>query len=183
MPDEIEKWVEELMSAGCMPKVAARVVTAIYRCGFDAGVNSAPKDEAAERRRAWDRERKREATRKRKSADSGGNRVELEPAQWLWTEGQGLLRQLGVAEKSARSNIGMWMKAGHDPATIKQLLVDVHQKGIGNPIPWVTKALGNAKGRTNGTGTRNLATAADDLIDRLGGGERQAGPVIEHEPC
>jgi hypothetical protein len=43
--------------------------------------------------------------------------------------------------------------------------------------PW------KGKGRTNGTGTRGLAAAADDLINRLGGDERQAGPVIEHEPC
>jgi hypothetical protein len=179
MNDEIAKLVEELMTAGCMPKVAARVVTQ----AFVAGMAAAPsRDPAAEKRRAWDREYRRRRDAKRKSGGSGGDRVELAATQWLWTEGQGLLRQLGASEKQARVNIGRWMKAGHDPAAIKQLVVEVHQKGIGDPVPWVTKALGNAKGRPNGAGHRTTAAAADDLIARAEEFERTRDPGRPDRP-
>jgi len=185
MDEDIAKWVDELMTAGCMPKVAARVVTQAFVAGMAAAPN---RDPAAERRRAWDREYRR---KRNKSGGSGGKRVELEPTQWLWTEGQGLLRQLGIREQLARSNIGRWLKAGNDPATVKQLIVEVHQKGIGDPIPWVTKALGNAKGQVNGTGPRggrqgspagDFFAGIAEVAANIGGDGPVAGPGPEDIP-
>jgi hypothetical protein len=176
---EIGKWVEELMAAGCMPKVAARVVSEVYA----AAIQAAPyRDAAAEKRRAWDREYRRRRMAKVESGGSGGNRVELEPTQWLWTEGVALLRQLGVSEKAARGNVGRWLKAGHDPASIKTLVVDVNHKGIGDPVPWITKALGNGKETRNGHGPRSMAAAADDLIARAEEREREDGPGAPRRP-
>jgi hypothetical protein len=163
---EIGKCVEKLMAAGCMPKVAAEVVTEV----FAAGVRAAPhKDETAERRREWDREyrRKRNET---KSGGSGGNRVETDVVHQLWTEGVGLLRQLGQAEKAARSNIGRWLKA-NDPAQIMAAIKRAHAERAGDPVPWITMALGGRNGK------QSMRSTADDLIARAEEREREAGVV------
>jgi hypothetical protein len=168
--NEIERWVDELMAAGCMPKVAARVVTAV----FAAGLQSAPKDKAAEKRRAWDRERKAQQ-KKEKQINSTGihpNPVEREPVQILWADGPGLLVQMGLKDRLARDNIGRWLKAGNDPARIFHLIRDAHGRGIGNPIPWITAALGTQNGKL---GKRNLAELAFDLADEARELERKAG--------
>lgn len=69
---DVGAMVAELIAAGCSPDVAARVVAG----AFVAGVNSAtfrgiPVDESAEKRRAYDRERKRNSAEfRRKSTES-----------------------------------------------------------------------------------------------------------------
>lgn len=156
------------MAAGCMPKVAAKVVTEIYAAAFADGRSTAPPDAAAERRRKWDRERKAMQKREVARVESGGNRVEKTDIQKLWSDGVALLRQLGVAEKAARGNVGRWLKAGNEPARIFNLIADAHAKGIGDPVPWVTVGLG---AQQNGKPSRrkSLSDAADDLIARTEG--------------
>ena len=58
---DIGTMVSELISAGCIPEVAARVVAQAIIFGVSSGGHrvDAP-DASAERRRAWDRQRKRE---------------------------------------------------------------------------------------------------------------------------
>lgn len=69
---DVSAMVAELIAAGCAPEVAAKVVAS----AFVAGVSSAtfrgiPVDESAEKRRAYDRERKRlSAEFRRKSTES-----------------------------------------------------------------------------------------------------------------
>src|SRR5262245_38680478 len=114
--NEVGKFVERLIAAGCMPKVAAEVVTA----AFVAGMQAAPtRDQAAEKRRAWDREYRRQ--RREKSGGSGGSRVELDAKAALWSEGIGLLRQLGVPEKHARSNVGLWLKTQQPELVLQRI--------------------------------------------------------------
>jgi len=153
---DVAKFVEKLIAAGCMPKVAAEVVAQV----FCEGMQAAPsKDPAAERRRAWDREYRRK--RNMKSGGSGGNRVETDPVHVLWTEGVGLLRQLGVAEKRARANIGLWLKT-QKPELVLARIREAVRARAGDPIPWVTMSFG-AK---NGKHQPSLTDVADDLITR-----------------
>jgi hypothetical protein len=163
---DIGHLVEELMAAGCMPKVAAKVVTEAFTIGW----RSAPtKDEAAERRREWDRERKRKKLRERNSAESGGTQVEKTPEKRLWSDGVGLLVQLDIAQKSARENIGRWLKFGHDATRIYRLIAEAHTKGTQSPIAYVTASLGGTNGRHR---TGSMAAAADAAIARAEADER-----------
>jgi hypothetical protein len=64
---DITTMVDELIAAGCAPAVAARIVTASYLAGVqsmaDRGNSGGiPVDSVAEKRRAYDRERKRKST-------------------------------------------------------------------------------------------------------------------------
>jgi 5-methylcytosine-specific restriction endonuclease McrA len=57
---DIGEMVAELIEAGCAPDVAASVVARAFVAGVSsAGVHQTPVDTAMERRRVWDRERKR----------------------------------------------------------------------------------------------------------------------------
>jgi len=138
-----------------MPKVAAAVVTEV----FVAGVRSAIVDETADKRRAWDREYQRKRREKQRRVESGGDRVELDPVAAIWSEGVGLLRQLGLTERTARSNIGLWLKT-QPPARV---LVAIRQAVKARPvdvIPWITVFFGGK----NGKGSSAIANAFDDLI-------------------
>lgn len=55
--------VAELIAAGCAPEVAADAVTRVYVAALQsAEIRGAPVDKTAEKRRAYDRERKRKST-------------------------------------------------------------------------------------------------------------------------
>lgn len=147
--------VERLIAAGCMPKVAAEIVTEAVSLGMSMAPN---RDPAAERRRAWDREYRQK--KRNKSGGSGGNRVELDPLAMVWSEGVGLLRQLGVAEKAARSNVGLWLKS-QQPQVVLDRIREANRGRVGDPVPWITMSFGGKNGKhRNGP----LAAAADDLI-------------------
>ena len=177
--EAIGRLVEELMAAGCMPKVAARVVTEAFNMGWRAAPT---KDETADKRREWDRERKRQKLRERKSAESGGTQVEKTPEQRIWSDGVGLLVQLGLEQKAARENIGKWLKFGHDAARIYSLVAEAHTKGTGSPVAYVTAALGGTNGKSHHRG-RSLADAADAAIARAEERERtfDLGPADYHD--
>ena len=151
-----------------MPKVAAEIVTE----AFAAGMQAAPRfDDAAEKRRAWDREYRRK--KKEKSGGSGGTRVDNDPLQDLWSEGIGLLRQLGVSEKQARSNVGLWLKS-HQPQIVLTRIREAARQRIGGPIPWITMGLGGKNGK-HGNPTMG---AFDDLITRSEGGDVARDPDV-----
>lgn len=58
---DIGAMVAELIAAGCAPEVAAKVVASAFVAGAaSANVRGHPVDKTAEKRRAYDRERKRE---------------------------------------------------------------------------------------------------------------------------
>lgn len=158
-----DEWIERLIAAGCMPKVAASVVTEV----FVAGVQSAVIDKAAEKRREWDREYRRKRNAKR-PPESGGNRVESDALHLLWTEGVGLLRQLGVKERPARSNVGLWLKT-QKPELVLERIRQAHRARVGYPIPWITRSFGVKNGKHESP----VASAFDDLIARAEGGAGQ----------
>lgn len=167
---DVGTWIEKLIAAGCMPKIAAAVVTEVYV----AGVQAAAVDKAGEKRRAWDREYRRERNKKKHPPESGGNRVETDAVHVLWTEGVGLLRQLGTAERSARSNVGLWLKT-QKPELVLERIRQAHAARAGQPIPWITMSFG-AK---NGKGASPVSSAFDDLIARSesAGGEDRGEPA------
>lgn len=168
---ETDEWIEKLIAAGCMPKVAAAVVTAVYV----AGVRDAATDKAAEKRRTWDRDRKR--SKPRRPVESGGIPVETDATHHLWTEGVGLLRQLGTGEKTARSNVGLWLKT-QKPELVLERIRQAHRARAGDPIPWITRSFGGK----NGKGSSPVASAFDDLIARSesneGEADRGAGATV-----
>ena len=60
---DIGTMVADLIEAGCSPEVAATVVTRAFVAGANStGIRGNPVDSAAEKRRAYDRERKRKST-------------------------------------------------------------------------------------------------------------------------
>jgi hypothetical protein len=60
---DVGAMVAELIAAGCAPEVAAKVVARAYVAGVSsAEFRGIPPDSAAEKRRAYDRERKRKST-------------------------------------------------------------------------------------------------------------------------
>jgi len=60
--NDIGLLVAELIAAGCAPDVAASVVARAFVAGNSTGIPRTPVDAAAEKRRAYDRERKRKST-------------------------------------------------------------------------------------------------------------------------
>ena len=71
----VAELISRLVAAGAPPEIAAIVVTEAFVAGVSCGKSGGiPVDAAAERRRIYDRDRKRES--RRKSADSGGIPVE-----------------------------------------------------------------------------------------------------------
>lgn len=159
-----DEWIEKLIAAGCMPKVAAAVVTEIYV----AGVRDAARDQTAEKRREWDREYRRQRKKKTPPPESGGNRVETDAVHQLWTEGVGLLRQLGTGEKAARSNVGLWLKT-QKPELVLERIRQANRARAGDPIPWITRSFGVK----NGKGSSPVADAFDDLIARAESNESE----------
>jgi len=105
--------VAELIEAGCAPDVAASVVARAYVAGVNStGIPRNPVDKVAEKRRAYDRERKRNSTgippestgipeapsipldNKKEKKDRGGQLAEAwRPDEVRWTAAS---RKLGV---------------------------------------------------------------------------------------
>lgn len=81
----------------------------------------------------------------------------------LWGEGVAILSQLGVPEKSARSNIGRWLRSTKDDCLVVLGAIQrARDARVGDAIPWVTQAI---SGDANGTNWKNG-----------GGGGRQGAP-------
>lgn len=78
----------------------------------------------------------------------------------LWGEGVPILMQLGITEKSARSNIGRWLK---DTADDAQAVLGAIQRARDNrahdAIPWITNALRTPNGQRSNHTSRKSAGA------------------------
>jgi uncharacterized protein YdaU (DUF1376 family) len=60
----------------------------------------------------------------------------------LWGEGVAILTQLGTPERSARANIGRWLKHQRDDAqAVLGAIQRARDHRIIDPIPWITRAL------------------------------------------
>lgn len=74
----------------------------------------------------------------------------------LWGEGVPILVSLGVAESSARGNIGRWLKTMRDDAqAVLGAIQRARDNRVHNPVPWITQALA---GPTNGARPSNFRT-------------------------
>lgn len=103
----------------------------------------------------------------------------------LWGEGVPILRQLGVKDREARSNIGRWLKAtGDDAASVLGAIQRARDHRVIDPIPWITRAL-RTPGQPHGKSENSLVAAGrsriaelDDIIaaaDRAAGAEAADG--------
>lgn len=89
----------------------------------------------------------------------------------LWGEGVLILVALGVAEKTARSNIGRWLRdTREDPARVLGAIQRARDARIIDPVPWITRAIQTAKEFLNGKTNRptSVLDAIDDFEQRLG---------------
>lgn len=162
--------IEKMVAAGA----SGSVVLAYLR---DLDQKQAPK-------RAKERTRKNaENARKRpgKEAEKQRQTVDDSPRARLFREGSGILAALGRTDRGSRGLLSQWLKLTNDDAQlVMATLQRARDLGVADVAGWVLTTL-NGKVK-NGAGHRSLAAAGDDLIARLGGGEREGGPVIEHEP-
>lgn len=90
----------------------------------------------------------------------------------LWGEGVAVLGQLGVAEKSAKSNIGRWLKAIKDDCpTLLSVIQRARDNRVIDPIPWITQALSNPQSQYRKQ-PRNFADLHLELQRKLADEER-----------
>lgn len=88
----------------------------------------------------------------------------------LWGEGVLILAALGVAEKSARSNIGRWLRdTQEDPHRVLGAIQRARDARVMDPIPWITRAIRSAKEFLNGKSNRptSVLDANDEISSQL----------------
>jgi hypothetical protein len=87
----------------------------------------------------------------------------------LWGEGVQILQQLGVPDRSARSNIGRWLRDQRDDAQrVLGAIQRARDARVIDPIPWITRALAT-DGNFNGNPSRKRTTveAGRDLTANI----------------
>jgi hypothetical protein len=95
----------------------------------------------------------------------------------LWGEGVQILQQLGVPNRSARSNIGRWLRDQRDDAQrVLGAIQRARDARVIDPIPWITRALAT-DGPINSPRKRTVMDAANDLVAKLNAldGSAEAG--------
>lgn len=160
--------IEKMVTAGA----SGAVILAYLR---DVDSKQAP-------RRAADRKRKG-AENERKPAEKQRNDATIDdtPRARLFREGSEILASLGRTDRGSRALLSQWLKLTHDDCQLVMASLNrARDLGVADVAGWMLSTL-NGKVK-NGAKPRTLATAGDDLIARLGGGEVEGGPVIEHDP-
>lgn len=110
-----------------------------------------------------DTELEAEKNTEAKASDAPASPVYTDATHELWNEGVGILGQLGVADKPARSNIGRWLKDTKNdaPAVLAAIQRARHIRSR-DPIPFVTGALKSGPGPPRrGAGFLELALQLD----------------------
>ena len=83
-----------------------------------------------------------------------------------------VLAQLGIAEKSARANIGRWLRdCGDDARAVLGAIERAREHRVIDPVPWITRAL-QPKGRHHAE-DRSVHAGIDRVLARL----REFGPA------
>lgn len=100
----------------------------------------------------------------------------------LWGEGVPILVSLGLPERSARSNIGRWLKeAKEDAQAVLGAIQRARDHRVIDPIPWITRAI-SSKGQANVAEDRSLVAAARRAAQRFGGdagvGDGSGEPIL-----
>jgi uncharacterized protein YdaU (DUF1376 family) len=86
----------------------------------------------------------------------------------LWGEGPAILTALGVPDKSARSNIGRWLRDTRDDAErVLAAIQRARDGGVFEPVAWISRAV-----QPKGNGhvvreDRSVHAAADRLVERI----------------
>jgi hypothetical protein len=101
----------------------------------------------------------------------------------LWGEGVAILTALGVQDRTARSNIGRWLRdARNDAVAVLGAIQRARDARVIDPVPWITRAiLTPIRGKPYGQASTNgLAATLGQLREHNAGqpdrGEAGGGP-------
>lgn len=90
----------------------------------------------------------------------------------LWGEGTAILQQLGLSERSAKSNIGRWLKdAKDDSVGVLGAIQRARDNRIIDPVPWITRAI-KPGSKADVAENRSLVAAARRAAERFSGAPR-----------
>jgi len=79
-----------------------------------------------------------------------GGPVYTDSKHELWGEGVAILGQFGIPTKSAKPNIGRWLRDAKDDAqAVLSAIQRARDHRVIDPIPWITQALGGPNGHAN----------------------------------
>lgn len=106
---------------------------------------------------------------KEKNSEPNGSDAKASPiytdsTHELWGEGIPILRNLGVSERDARSNVGRWLReTKNDAQRVLGAIQRARDARAIEPIAWVTRGL-----QTNGNGQNHAGNRANQTIDEAG---------------
>lgn len=186
----VRRFLKRLQSDAMVSIQTTRESTLITICNYDKyafgrrtddAQIDAPNDTTSTHPRRKEEEPKNlrtedsEANASAADAAPAGQPVYSDSRHELWGEGVAILRQLGEPAKSARSNIGRWLKSSRDDAaTVLGAIQRARDNRVIDPIPWITQALRtDANGqspyqvRTAGAAGRQ-ATGQDAILTGMG---------------
>lgn len=100
----------------------------------------------------------------------------------LWGEGVAILSQLGMPERSARSNIGRWLRdAKEDAQAVLGAIQRARDGRVIDPVPWITRAL-KPGAKQDVAESRSLVAAGRRAAERFRGtssvGDPPGEPVL-----
>lgn len=104
-----------------------------------------------------------------KSSEPNGSDAKASPiytdsTHELWGEGIPILRNLGVSERDARSNVGRWLRdTKNDAQRVLGAIQRARDARAIEPIAWITRGL-----QTNGNGQNHAGNRANQTIDEAG---------------
>lgn len=105
----------------------------------------------------------------------------------LWGEGVPILRQLGVKDREARSNIGRWLRdASDDAVAVLGAIQRARDHRVIDPVPWITRAikaphkLEVINGRQQRPQYRDLAESIIQRAHAARGTEPAPGGLLAH---
>jgi hypothetical protein len=105
----------------------------------------------------------------------------IDPVERLWAEGVALLVEAGVSERSARSNIGRWLRDSRDDAgRLLDAIRRAREFGTKDPIPLIARMLNPVT--RNGLPKPTVHDAAALLDDWAANGGQGTGDVPRPAP-
>lgn len=192
---DIGSMVAELIDAGCSPEAAAVVVARAFVAGVNStGIPRSPVDKAAEKRRAYDRERKRKSTgnppettgvpeepsipldNKKEKKDRGSQLVEgWRPDEVRWTAA---CRKLGV--EGAERELSKFTSHHRAKGTVFKNWNFAWDKWLLNSEQWAPKQAASV-GSVNPDDLNWDQVLTD--FKKFGRWSKWAGPDLESPAC
>jgi len=187
----VRRFLGALISEGMIGAKIDAGVSVITICKYDEyqrvslpndAMREVDHDAAAtqQRRKVEDKENKEDSEAIASAARAAP--VYTDSKHELWGEGTAILASLGMQERTARSNIGRWLKSAKDDAqTVLGAIQRARDNRVIDPVPWITRAI-SSKGPVNVAENRSLVSAAHRAAEHFGGtyglGDETGEPVL-----